>query len=275
MALNKVQKYFKDKAERYDNVSRQMYWVFSDELLWFTLKKTLNKLNKNFHFLDAGGGTGRWTEKILREYPNSKGVLLDLSDAMLNVARRKLSKYTKLNKLTILQGNFETAKLENNSFDVSIDFHNVLGFTKNPNKFISNMVSFTKHNGYVISLVPNAYHGAYFNIAIGNIKESKKILKEHIGRFTSEMPNINFFTPKSIMNIYRNNGLNNITICGFPNLIYPNFQETQISGQSTSLKMMLSSKTNYSALLSIEKSLLSSAEASSRGNNIYVLGKKH
>ena len=83
----KVLQYFKGKASGYDLVEGQVYWRLSDQLLWHLFNgSTLSKLNESFHFLDAGGGTGRWSEKVLRSYDGSTGVIYDLSADMLEHA---------------------------------------------------------------------------------------------------------------------------------------------------------------------------------------------
>jgi len=81
--------YFKHKAKQYDDVDKQYYWKLSDDLLWWNLQKFLKKLPKNFRFLDAGGGTGRWSERILHSYPHATGVICDISSSMLDVAERQ------------------------------------------------------------------------------------------------------------------------------------------------------------------------------------------
>ena len=56
--------YFKNKAADYDRVDEQVYWRLSDSILWHTFNEyILKNLPSNFSFLDAGGGTGRWSEK--------------------------------------------------------------------------------------------------------------------------------------------------------------------------------------------------------------------
>ncbi|MDP3763642.1 MAG: methyltransferase domain-containing protein [bacterium] len=275
MKNNLSAKYFSKKAKFYDEVDEQLYWVLSDKLLWHNFEKTLKSLPKNFTFIDAGGGTGRWTQKILKKFPLSSGVLFDISESMLEIARVKLSNYEKGGRLAITKGDFENPKnLGSMKFNIAFNFHNVIGFTSDPKKFIDNLANVTKKGGFVVTFAPNVYHGVYFNIGIGNIREAKKIATQKRGRFTKEMPIINFFTPESIKNLYKLAGLSIIAITGFPNCIYPNFQETQVRGQTTSLKKLLSSNSVFKNVFSIEKLLSKNNDISSRGNNIYILGRK-
>ena len=98
--------YFKNKAAKYDLVDNQIYWVFSDALLWHLLKKNfLDNLPESFHFLDAGGGTGRWTIKILESFPKATGVILDLSKDMTNEALKKAKLLKLADRLAVINGN--------------------------------------------------------------------------------------------------------------------------------------------------------------------------
>lgn len=275
MSIRTIKRYFKNKADQYDEVDKQLYWVFSDELLWFNFRKTLNKLKPGFSFLDVGGGTGRWTKRILETYRGSKGILFDLSEDMLRVAGEKLENFRKTDRLQIIKGDFENLKdIKNLKADVVFNFHNVLGFANRPSLFISNLVQCTNRGGYVISFVPNLYHGLYFNVNMGNLTGAAEILDNSKGKFIKDMPLINFFTPDGIRQLYSKNHLSNIWVTGFPSCLYPNFQETQISGQTISLKRLLSSKTKFRVLLEIEKKICVQTDVAARGNNIYIIGGK-
>ncbi len=275
MTITTTKKYFKKKAERYDEVDKQLYWVLSDTLLWSSLKIILDTLPSSFLFLDAGGGTGRWTEKILRAYPKSNGVLYDVSENMLKVAHRKLAQFVKNGRLHIVQGDIEKSnELKRNTFDVSFNFHNVIGFVDSPARFINKLAQLTKNNRYVISFAPNYYHAIYFNISIGNIAEAKRIAATHKGTFTTEMPRIHFFTPETLRCLYEKAHLTITQLTGFPNAIYPNYQETQLSGQTTSLATLLSKRQSFNTIVRIEQSLVQNADIAARGNNIFIVGKK-
>ena len=169
--MSEVLDYFKNKAKDYDLVEEQTYWMLSDKLLWENFKETvLDKLPSDFKFLDAGGGTGRWSLKILEEYPNSKGMIVDISPDMLNEARNKMKNKDLIHRIEIIEQNLENLEnISDNSFDVCFNFHNVLGFVDNPQKVISELKRVVKVGGYVVSLVPNLYHNIFFNIFVNNI----------------------------------------------------------------------------------------------------------
>jgi ubiquinone/menaquinone biosynthesis C-methylase UbiE len=271
----KVLEYFADKANFYDDVESQHYWRLSDELLWYVLKETvLEKLPNNFKFLDAGGGTGRWTFKILENYPRAEGTLFDLSPDMLAQAKQKINPTNK-SKIKIINGNLECAKeLNDNTFDLVFNFHNVLGFVNSVKRSFKELVRIAKPGGSIVSFVPNKYHAFFFNIFTNNVAMANELESTNRGRFTSSMPSMHFFTPETIKNIYEKNGLSVALLTGFPNIIYPGIQETKISGSSEKIAELLADPKNFEFILRLEKKLIFEKNIAARGNNLYVCGIK-
>src|SRR5258708_2597009 len=84
--------YFRTRADGYDLVEAQAYWRLSDLLLRELLDELLpGSLPAAFEFLDAGGGTGRWSEWLLMRHGQARGVLYDLSPDMIRVASARAS----------------------------------------------------------------------------------------------------------------------------------------------------------------------------------------
>ena len=273
--MKEVLNYFKNKAKDYDLVEGQTYWVLSDKLLWEIFKETvLDKLPENFKFLDAGGGTGRWTLKILEEFPKAQGMIIDISREMLNEARSKVKKRNYEKRVKIIEQNLEQIdNVKDDEFEISFNFHNVLGFVENPNTVINELHRVTKKGGYVVSLVPNLYHNIFFNIFVGNMELANETMKTKRGRFTKEMPKMNMFTPDSIKDIYEKIGIKVELLSGFPITIYPGMQETQIDGNSEHVQDILSDEKTFNEIYNIEKSLFKNSDTASRGNKIYIIGR--
>lgn len=274
--IDEVKEYFRKKAKKYDDVDKQAYWRLSDELLWNVLTRYLRMLPDNFTFLDAGGGTGRWALKILSEFPNSSGTIADISHDMLNEATLNSKRIGVSGRLKIVNKNLEDFEiLDQDSYDICYNFHNVLGFVENPINVLTNITSFVKKGGYVISFVPNLYHALFFNITIGNIEEASSLLRRKRGKFVNVMPDMNFFTPKIIKELYGEVGLKIVQLTGFPTIIYPGYQETQLHGSTKNLKSTLENQKYLNLIREIEKQLIDQGEEiASRGNNIFICGKK-
>ena len=274
--MNEVIEYFKEKADEYDLVENQVYWVLSDKLLWHFFKKTvLKKLPEDFLFFDAGGGTGRWSLKILQEFEKASGLIVDLSADMLRQAKQKVEHYKLEDRLALIEGNLEKlAGIASNTYDVSFNFHNVLGFVENPEVVINELVRVTKEGGYVVSLVPNLYHNLFFNLFVNNFNLFDETLSCGKGRFTENMPLMNMFTPIGLKELYERNGLSVELVSGFPITIYPGMQETQIKGSSEHVTDILTSAEIFNKIYETEKVLFQNPDTASRGNQLYIVGKK-
>lgn len=273
--LPEVNEYFKNKADKYDLVENQVYWKLSDTILWHTFKKVvLSKLDKNFSFLDAGGGTGRWAFKVLTEFENSTGEICDISTEMLAEARKKVVENNK-NRINFQQQDLHDLSIyPKEKFDVVFNFHNVLGFVQSPEKVLSEFSRVTKKGGYVISFVPNLYHTLFFNVFQGKSENLNSIINEMTGRFTTDMPFINLFTPDSLMELYKKTNLDLTLLTGFPILIYPGFQETRLTGSSQQISNILDSENSFKEIFDAEIQLINNSTAA-RGNNLFVVGHKN
>ncbi len=274
---SEVLDYFAHKADQYDLVEEQVYWRLSDRLLWDVFNtKVLQLLPPNFRFLDAGGGTGRWTAAILAAYPQAQGVLYDLSSAMSQKAVEKAVAGGFADRLSVRNGKLEevSAALESAAFDLVFNFHNVLGFVQSVETVVSQLAALLKPGGMLLSFVPSKYHNMFFNIFVGNLDEAEQPARSNQGRFTSTMPYMHVFTPSGMRELYQRNGLTVTTLTGFPSLIYPGMQETQLQGSTAALADILSDAENFERIYRLERATLEEPDVVARGNNLFVLGKR-
>ncbi len=275
--INQVKWYFKNKAGNYDLVEGQLYWKLSDDLLWETLKsQVLNKLGgEEIKILDAGGGTGRWLIRIIKEMKGSSGVIYDLSNDMLQVAREKVSKLKISDRVKLVNGNIERmSDQESSQYDIVICFHNVLGFVQNIQGAFREMSRVLKKGGYLVMVLPNKYHTIFFNMSVGRFKVLDDVVIRDIGSFTNSMPKIRLFTPNYVRSLYKSHNFSNVRVYGFPITIYPNIKETRIVGNTETIKDILSRKKLFKKIKNIELKLILEEEAAARGNNLLSIGVK-
>ncbi len=268
--------YFRDKAGRYDLVDGQLYWQLSDTLLWSALQDTvLRKAPRRFRFLDAGGGTGRWTQRILDSYTESSGVLYDLSADMAGEAERKLSAEIKQGRLrtTIADLAAASENVGTGVFDVITCLHNVIGFAQDPLTVIAELAKTLAPGGRLAIFAPNKYHVAYFNLSRGEIDMARQSMAAR-GRFTSDMPEMTLFTPDTLAELCELAQLRVEVKTGFPVLLYPGYEETRIVGTSTVPANVLADPLNFDQVLTLEQQALAESGVSARGNNLYLVARK-
>jgi SAM-dependent methyltransferase len=270
-----VRGYFADKAQAYDDVDLQPYWVLSDRLLATALREdVLTRLPEDFAFLDAGGGTGRWTSFFAREAPGSTGVLYDLTPEMIQVARAKTVREGFADRVEFIQGDLArvTDALGDRSFDLAFNFHNVLGFVSDPEQTVRDLATLLKPGGLLVSFLPSVWHAAFFNIGIGHLDEAAKALAGR-GRFTDTMPDMHLYDVDRVEKMHAAAGLEVGVLTGFPNLIYPGYQETQLHGSTGELVEILAAD-NFDRVFAMENQVRKAHGIAGRGNNLFVVARR-
>lgn len=273
--MGSVIEYFATKADRYDDTDKQAYWVFSDRLLWALLQKKFFFIPKDraFTFLDAGGGTGRWTLKILKEYPLSHAVLIDISKEMLTVAKNKFADHGYSDRVEMIEGDLSVMDLEQDAqYDFAICFHNVIGFVSNPKAALHRICSLLKVEGKLALMAPSFYHALYFSNANNRQNELARILYERSVCYNDAMPPLKVFEIEEMRQLLMEVGLSPLDCYGFPVTLYPGMDETLIEGQTKQLSHLL--KQAQQSLFELEMRLCCDSKMAPRGNNILFLSEK-
>jgi hypothetical protein len=139
---------------------------------------------------------------------------------------------------------------------------------------VGQLQSLLKDDCVLVSFVPNSYHAAFFNIMLGNLEEARRALTQNRSRFTENMPDMHFFTPTAIANLYRDVGLVVERLTGFPNLIYPGYQETQLRGSTTVLQNVLGTQEAFDEIYEMEYQAQKDDAIVARSNNVFIVGRK-
>jgi ubiquinone/menaquinone biosynthesis C-methylase UbiE len=264
-----VKAYFSQKAAHYDATDGQTYWQFSDEILWrMMVKLVLEPLRtREIRLLDAGGGTGRWTKRVLDYLPQSKAVLVDISPEMLEVAQEKFKALGLTDRVTILEGDVHSlSQFENDSFDIVLCLHNVLSFVFDPGTVFSELHRVARIGAPILSVMANRYHAYYFSIATGQIDEARRVRFENKVRFGSTCPDMHVFTPSILRELTRLAGASSTDVYGFPVTVYPSIEETTLFGNSDSVKKTFGEGSMFDKIIDFELDACMHSEAASRGN---------
>jgi ubiquinone/menaquinone biosynthesis C-methylase UbiE len=274
-------KYFAEKAEKYDDVDSQAYWVFSDSFYKEVLKRELAAFFSNHEevrVLDAGAGTGRWTiflHELFGADTKLTGHLVDISPEMLEVAKRKLNDKGLNKDFTVSVGDIEVlSSLADESFDLSISFYNVLSFVDRPEKALGEIRRVLKKGGLHLSIVANSYHSLYFAVLTGRTKEIDRVQNESKIAFNDLMPPIHCFTPNALRELYLGAGYEDAVVYGGPNFIYPGMEETFIAGNTSSIQSFLETDGIFQKLMTAELANYRNTDVSGRANTLLAIGRK-
>ena len=123
-----------------------------DEIIEHFIIVNLPK-NKTLKILDAGGGTGRFSEPLLKKC--HKVVLTELSNEMLKKAKNKLVSYQNIEYLKNSVTNM--AGLKNDSFDVVLMINAILDYCGDYNQAMQEAYRILKKGGLFIATVNNRF----------------------------------------------------------------------------------------------------------------------
>lgn len=147
-----VKKAYDERAETYDEVFEKNFYKIYDEVTWRYLEPYLPK-KRDAIVLDAGGGTGRWAIPMAKKGLNV--VLVDISDGMLNVARKKVRAEGLEEKVTIRQGDITKLEYADEMFDLVFCEH-TLFLIENKSAAIKELTRVLKRKCPLIIGCPNA-----------------------------------------------------------------------------------------------------------------------
>jgi len=150
---SEVKKYYNEKAPTYDAQSELFYFRVYDAVTWRYTEPYVPK-NSEAQVLDAAGGTGKWTIPIAKCGP--KVVLVDISDEMLEVARRKITEQALQGQITALKGDVRKLDFPDETFDMVFCDH-ALCFIKEQKEVIKELVRVLKTNHPIIISGQNRY----------------------------------------------------------------------------------------------------------------------
>ena len=276
-----ITNYFNNKANVYDDVDEQPYWVLSDLFFKEVLKKEVPRLiagKKEIKLLDAGAGTGRWTMFFYQLFNGNyiiSGELIDISQKMLDEAKIKIAKNNLNYKFKCLLGNIEKMdEIKNEHYDISLSFYNVISFTKEPKKALKEIAKKLKSGGSHISIVANKYHSYYFSILTNQMVELRFIKDRSKTRFNKLMPYVYCYTPDELKRLYLDSGFSDVKIIGGPNFFYPGMEETYTHGSTSSIKNKLSNNKIFKKILKIELDNYNKKDVVGRGNVLMAIATK-
>lgn len=275
---NQVVEYFAGKAEQYDEVDQQKYWVFSDRFYKEVLRREFAEFvnqRSELRLLDAGAGTGRWTvacEEVFGGKTKLRGTLVDISPDMLAVAKRKMDHAPYAGRFVCQEGNIESLPdVPDAAFDLSISFYNVLSFVEHPDRAVAEIRKKLVPGGAHVAVVGNTYHAYYFSLLTGRLGEFERVKNESQIRFNDLMPSMRCFTPAQLMDLYRAAGFNHVEVVGGPNFLYPGMEETFVRGSTERLQSTLTDDAVMQQLLEVELQHYREPGIVGRGNTLMVI----
>ena len=182
----KVGRYFDLKADEYDARMASPYHRLLREITWQHVRRMLPRETAE-PVLDAGGATGYWSIRLARA--GYRAVLLDVSDGMLEVARRKVEEAGVSAKVEIIQGDItDLREFHEESFGAVLAVEGPLSFSSDPEMALAEMALVTRPGGMVAVSVLNRFKAGEFDkfLRKGDIEGLERFLAS--GRSVKSVP---------------------------------------------------------------------------------------
>ncbi|MFX1514007.1 MAG: class I SAM-dependent methyltransferase [Promethearchaeota archaeon] len=208
------EQFYDQQASSYDEFYDTLRFKLYEDITWDNIQRFLPSKGD---ILDAGGGTGRWAERLLKLGHHM--VLTDISQEMLNVAKEKLASMNLLDQVEFLKLDIcEMSCLEDNRFDMALAQGDPVSYCSDAKKALAELTRVTKPGGYVIVSVDNSLTLIYHPLARGNFEEVENVLRTKQGIFRNPQIDVEFpfrgFHPEELRNLLEASGLSFVRLIG-------------------------------------------------------------
>jgi S-adenosylmethionine-dependent methyltransferase len=240
-------------AKRYDLLAEEYDDEFHSDLeakirnqvIFSTLQKFITK--KPSKILDAGGGTGFYS--IPFAVKGHDITLLDISEKMLEKARRNAEKSNVSKRVKTVRGDMDHLDFPNSYFDVVL-CHLAFEYVSKPLKTLREFYRVLKKDGLLSLTVVNKYSHIITEILRGNFSEAERILqvKNFFVSPRKILPKIRTFTKGEIVNLCRDANFNILQIKGLRVMFDYLPKNLQKTGLLEKLEMRLSEIEDLSSI---------------------------
>lgn len=266
-----VRAFFDRRARVYDPVADRPYWAYSDRVLLELLRRTVLRglgQGEGLRILDAGGGTGRWTVRLLRDLPKATALLADVSPGMLAVARRKASRAGVSSRLDLLEHDLHAPlPRRRGPFGLVLCFHNVAGLVADPAALVRRLARATAPGGHLALVLPSLWQAAAKCLRDGRPGELRRLAARSSVRYAPGVPEVLVFTPSVARACLGKAGCVDVAVRGFPVTMQP-------EGPGEGLPAHLSDSRRLGRLLSREVAFCLREEAAARGTSLLAIGRR-
>jgi ubiquinone/menaquinone biosynthesis C-methylase UbiE len=185
-----------------------------DEITWENIEPFLPRQG---WILDAGGGAGVWSRKMV-EKGKCSVELLDITGELLKTAKRRINKDMLGERIEVLQGDIRSVPHPDMSFDFVLSEADPISICGDPEKAVSELSRVLKPSCHFVAGVDSTFYRALKMLSQG--KSLDCILDFlQIGISPAE-EEANFdsksFTPIELISLLRKHGLKTVRIVGKP-----------------------------------------------------------
>lgn len=256
----RIQDQYNKVAKREDEGEKRKYSL-RNQMPRYSISKLVKK---NMKVLDAGGGSG--INSILMAKKGAKITLLDLSDRLLEIARKNIKKAKQEKNITVIHGDITNLSLfRNNSFDLVVCAGDSLSYVLSGRfKAIKELVRVCKHGKKLILGCDGKYGFMALNLHEGHLKEALSILKtnETIDGMGAKT---HLYTIEEMKNLLEKNNCKLLEYLSMPSIAYE---------YSKTFKQYKNPK-DWKKLLELELQISSNSHIAGAGIHLLFIAQKN
>ena len=276
MSKKEFKNFYKDYAKNVDRFDEAYFWKLSDSIIKNILLKEIQK-GQNFHILDAGGGTARWSI-MLSEKIKAKYLVYDLSEDMLRVAKSNIIKANKKYLIRVKRGDLENmSDIKDNTFDYIFSIYNVFSFITNISKVLSEIYRVLKPGGKIMIMGQGKFNAISSKISISHSygDDLDSVVYKNKVKWKDSVPILNMFSKESLERYLENAGFTVLRSYGIPIFTVPGSEDFTFPYKKMSeISKVLENKDFFNRVLEIEMKFNNIPSLVNRGMNIMSVGTK-
>jgi SAM-dependent methyltransferase len=185
-----------------------------DKITWENIEPFLPRKG---WILDAGGGSGVWSRKMV-ETGKCSVELLDITGELLKTAKRRIKRDVLGERIEVLRGDIRSVPNPDLSFDFVLSEADPISVCGNPEEAVSELSRVLKPNCHFVAGVDSAFYRAFKMLLQG--KSLDFILDFLQNGISPAEEEANFdsksFTPTELISLLQEHGLKTVRIVGKP-----------------------------------------------------------
>jgi ubiquinone/menaquinone biosynthesis C-methylase UbiE len=277
MNEDEFQTFFQQYSQNVDNAESIGFWKLSDAIVERICLQLAAHHGAVKTVFDAGGGTGRWIERLSSSL-DADFILFDRSVDMLGKARQRFERSGLSKRVSLIQGDLETLhEAPAESADLVISTYGVISFLSDPQAGLATIARILRPGGIVMVMGHGFHNSLYSKIMNSRIssEELARMVETSQVKWAPHVPWLRTYSQESLRALLEGAGLSFLTSFGVPLFMQPGPEDFDPENKLVSnISQSLLDPGFFNSALELEMQFNSQPEVVNRGVNIIGVARK-